>query len=57
MARRIDTADATAEVLRAALTELTADPEVARISARLRDEVRGEGGTGRAAELIEGALR
>ncbi|GAA3363106.1 glycosyltransferase [Streptomyces antimycoticus] len=57
VARRIDTADATAEVLRAALTELTADPEVARVSARLRDEVRAEGGTGRAADLIEAALR
>ncbi|MGP3940867.1 macrolide family glycosyltransferase [Streptomyces sp. 6N106] len=57
VARRIDTADATAEVLRAALTELTADPEVARVSARLRDEVRAEGGTGRAADLIEDALR
>ncbi|WP_305764731.1 MULTISPECIES: nucleotide disphospho-sugar-binding domain-containing protein, partial [Actinomycetes] len=57
VARRIDTADATAEVLRAALTELTTDPEVARVSARLRDEVRAEGGTGRAADLIEDALR
>lgn len=57
VARRIDTADATAEVLRSALTELTTDGEVARRAARLRDEARAEGGTRRAAELIEAALR
>ncbi|EXU63857.1 glycosyl transferase [Streptomyces sp. PRh5] len=57
VARRFDTADATAGALRAALLELTTDPEVARTSARLRDEVRAEGGTGRAADLIEDALR
>ncbi|MFE2447661.1 macrolide family glycosyltransferase [Streptomyces sp. NPDC059426] len=57
VARRIDTADATAEVLRSALTELTTDAEVARRAARLRDQVRAEGGTGRAADLIEDALR
>ncbi|OPF84550.1 glycosyl transferase [Streptomyces antioxidans] len=57
VARRLDTADATAGALRTALLELTADPEVARASARLRAEVRAEGGTGRAADLIEDALR
>ncbi|MFE2185230.1 macrolide family glycosyltransferase [Streptomyces sp. NPDC059455] len=57
VARRFDTADATAGALRAALLELTTDPEVARTSARLRAEVRAEGGTGRAADLIEDALR
>ncbi|GAA0922383.1 glycosyltransferase [Streptomyces asiaticus] len=57
VARRFDTADATAGALRAALLELTTDPEVARTSARLRGEVRAEGGTGRAADLIEDALR
>lgn len=57
VARRIDTADAAAGALRAALTELTTDPEVARRSARLKAEARAEGGAGRAADLIEDALR
>ncbi|MFE6098909.1 macrolide family glycosyltransferase [Streptomyces laurentii] len=56
VAHRIDTADATAENLRAALRALTGDPEVARRSARLRDEARAEGGTARAADLIEDML-
>ncbi|MEW2624151.1 macrolide family glycosyltransferase [Streptomyces sp. NPDC048106] len=53
VARRIDTADATADALRTALADLTGDAEVARRSARLRAEARAEGGTGRAADLIE----
>ncbi|MDN3053138.1 glycosyltransferase [Streptomyces sp. SRF1] len=56
VARRLDTAEATAGALRAALTGLTTDPEVARRAARLRDEVRAEGGARRAADLIEGML-
>ncbi|WP_416975848.1 macrolide family glycosyltransferase [Streptomyces sp. 4F14] len=52
IARRIDTADATAEALRAALLELTGDPEVARRSAQLRAAARSEGGTSRAADLV-----
>lgn len=56
MARRIDTEDATAEALRTALLELTADPEVARRSAELRAAARAEGGTARAADLIEEML-
>ncbi|GHC71402.1 macrolide-inactivating glycosyltransferase [Nocardiopsis terrae] len=52
VARRINTEDATAETLRAALFELTSDPDVAErlagISARLR-----EGGASYAADLIE----
>lgn len=56
VARRIDTADATADALRTALTELVADPDVARRSARLRAEARAEGGTGRAAGLVEEML-
>ncbi|WP_326697326.1 glycosyl transferase [Streptomyces sp. NBC_01754] len=56
VARRIDTADATAEALRSALLELTTDPDVARRSAGLRAGVRAEGGTARAADLIEAAL-
>ncbi|MFI0818947.1 macrolide family glycosyltransferase [Streptomyces sp. NPDC021098] len=53
VARRVDTADATAEVLRAALLDLTTDAEVARRAAELRAQVRAEGGTARAADLIE----
>jgi MGT family glycosyltransferase len=56
VARRIDTADATAEALRSALTELVADPEVTRRSALLRAETRAEGGTTRAADLVEEML-
>lgn len=56
VARRVDTADATAEALRTALLELTNDPEVARRSAALREEVRAEGGSTRAADLVEGLL-
>jgi len=54
--RRIDTGEATPETLRAALLDLTSDPEVAARLAKLRDEVRGEGGTVRAADLIEELL-
>jgi MGT family glycosyltransferase len=56
VARRIDTPDATAETLRTALSELVADPEVGRRSARLRADARAEGGTTRAADLIEHML-
>ncbi len=56
IAHRIDTEDATAERLRTALIELTTDPEVARRSARLRAEAQAEGGTARAADLIEAML-
>jgi MGT family glycosyltransferase len=56
VARRVDTEHATAAVLRAALTELTGDPEVTRRLALLRAEARAEGGTARAADLIEDML-
>ncbi|MFJ6141044.1 macrolide family glycosyltransferase [Kitasatospora sp. NPDC092286] len=56
VARRIDTAEATGETLLAALTELVADPEVARRLAQLRAQTRAEGGTRRAADLIEEEL-
>ncbi len=53
VARRIDTADATAEALRTALEELTTDERVAARSAELRAEARAEGGASRAADIIE----
>ncbi|WP_409471532.1 macrolide family glycosyltransferase [Streptomyces sp. HC307] len=56
VARRIDTPDASAETLRAALNELVTDTEVARRSAQLRADARAEGGTLRAADLIENML-
>ncbi|MFQ6229248.1 nucleotide disphospho-sugar-binding domain-containing protein [Nocardia sp. NPDC002869] len=56
VARRIDTDDATPENLRAALIDLVGDAGVADRSARLRAEARNEGGTMRAADLIEALL-
>ncbi|WP_234384793.1 macrolide family glycosyltransferase [Streptomyces sp. MMG1121] len=56
VARRIDTADVTAAALRTALMELIGDPQVAARSAWLWSEVRAEGGTCRAADLIEDQL-
>ncbi|QEU94450.1 glycosyl transferase [Streptomyces kanamyceticus] len=56
VARRVDNADVTGEVLRAALLELTSDPDVAVRCARLKAEARGEGGASRAADLIEAEL-
>ncbi|MFI6043925.1 macrolide family glycosyltransferase [Nocardia sp. NPDC051321] len=56
VARRIDTQDATAQNLREALRDLIADPEVARRSAQLRADTAAEGGTTRAADLIENML-
>ncbi|WP_431033264.1 macrolide family glycosyltransferase [Streptomyces sp. P6-2-1] len=56
IARRIDTAEATAERLREALLALVNDPEVAVRSARIREGCRTEGGTSRAADLIEAEL-
>jgi MGT family glycosyltransferase len=56
VARRIDTPDATPETLRTALSELVADAEVTRRSMRLRADARAEGGTTRAADLIEHML-
>lgn len=56
IAHRIDTADATAEPLRAALLDLVSDTDVARRSAQLRAETKAEGGTRRAADEIERML-
>ena len=57
VARRIDTEDATAEALRAAALALVDDPEVARRLKEVQAEMAQEGGTRRAADLIEAALR
>ncbi|QHC26899.1 glycosyl transferase [Streptomyces sp. GS7] len=56
VARRIDAADVTAAALRTALMELIGDPQVAARSAWLWAEVRTEGGTRRAVDLIEEQL-
>lgn len=56
VARRIDTADATPEALRDAVTGLVADPLVRGRLAALRAEVRSEGGAGRAADIVEAML-
>ncbi|MEU0300808.1 macrolide family glycosyltransferase [Streptomyces sp. NPDC006175] len=56
VARRVDTADATAEVLRAALDDLVGDPERVDRSRELRAAARAEGGTSRAVGLIESML-
>ncbi|MFI6170434.1 macrolide family glycosyltransferase [Nocardia sp. NPDC051052] len=56
VARRIDTQNATAQNLRKALQELIADPAVARCSAQLCADTAAEGGTTRAADLIENML-
>ncbi|MGW0549948.1 macrolide-inactivating glycosyltransferase [Streptomyces altiplanensis] len=56
VARRVDTEDATAEALRAAVLGLLADPEVARRAEDIRAGMESEGGTERAADLIEAEL-
>ncbi|GAA2107017.1 glycosyltransferase [Kitasatospora saccharophila] len=56
VARRIDTADATPQALRAALAELTGSPAVAARSRELSARARSEGGTARACGLIEQQL-
>jgi MGT family glycosyltransferase len=56
VARRVDSESVGAADLRAALLELTGSPEVAARSAEIRRELREEGGTERAVELIEQEL-
>lgn len=56
VARRLDTQDATAEALRAAALALVDDPEAARRLKGIRAEMAEEGGTRRAADLIEAEL-
>ncbi|KOG31227.1 glycosyl transferase [Streptomyces resistomycificus] len=56
VARRLDTEEATAEALRAAALALVDDPEVARRARDIQAQMAGEGGTRRAADLIEAEL-
>ncbi|MFJ8885001.1 macrolide family glycosyltransferase [Streptomyces sp. NPDC102402] len=56
VARRVDTADATAETLRAALDDLLADPERVQRSAQLQSAARTEGGIPRAVGIVEDML-
>ncbi|MDR6977874.1 MGT family glycosyltransferase [Streptomyces sp. 3330] len=56
VARRIATPEATAETLREAALSLVGDPEVARRLKAIQAEMADEGGTRRAADLIEAEL-
>ncbi|MFJ2739872.1 macrolide family glycosyltransferase [Streptomyces sp. NPDC087440] len=56
VARRIDTEDATAELLRSTAQLLVSDPDVARKLADIAADMAKEGGTRRAADLIEAEL-
>ncbi|MDL2081870.1 macrolide-inactivating glycosyltransferase [Streptomyces sp. GXMU-J15] len=56
VARRLDTEEATAEALRETALALVDDPEVARRLKEIQAEMAEEGGTRRAADLIEAAL-
>ncbi len=56
VARRIDTEDATADALRAAVLGLLDDPEAVSRTEEIRLGMASEGGTRRAADLIEAEL-
>ncbi|MFJ5224936.1 macrolide-inactivating glycosyltransferase [Streptomyces sp. NPDC088400] len=56
VARRLDTEQATAEALREAVLALDSDPDVAHRLAGIKREMAAEGGTRRAADLIEAEL-
>lgn len=56
VARYLPAEEATGETLREAALALAGDPEVARRLQELQAQTAREGGTGRAADLIEGAL-
>ncbi|OLZ67579.1 glycosyl transferase [Streptomyces sp. IMTB 2501] len=56
VARRLDTEEATADRLREAALALVDDPEVARRLKEVQAQMAQEGGTGRAADLIEAQL-
>jgi MGT family glycosyltransferase len=57
VARHVPADEAKAEVLRAAALALVDDPEVARRLKAVQAEMAEEGGTRRAADLIEAELR
>lgn len=57
VARRLPKEEATAETLREAVLALVDDPEVARRLQEIQREMAAEGGTRRAADLIEAELR
>ncbi|GGK31552.1 macrolide-inactivating glycosyltransferase [Pilimelia terevasa] len=54
--RRLDAASATAQILWQTLEELTGNASVLAHSAQLRAEARAEGGTARAADILEAIL-
>ncbi|MEV7678608.1 macrolide-inactivating glycosyltransferase [Streptomyces sp. NPDC088341] len=56
VARRLDTEEATPQALREAVLAVASDPEVARRLAGIGRGMAAEGGTPRAADLIESAL-
>ncbi|MER6103173.1 macrolide-inactivating glycosyltransferase [Streptomyces sp. NPDC001832] len=56
VARHLPMAEVTPESLRAAVLALLGDPEVAKRAAAVRKQMAGEGGTKRAADLIEAEL-
>ncbi|NBE50824.1 macrolide-inactivating glycosyltransferase [Streptomyces boluensis] len=56
VARQFPTEEVTAEALRGAVLELVADPEVARRLRVIQEQMATEGGTPRAADLIEAEL-
>ncbi|MFC7302910.1 macrolide-inactivating glycosyltransferase [Streptomyces monticola] len=56
VARQVPTEEATAEVLREAVLALVGDPQVARRLEEIKVQMAGEGGTRRAADLIEAEL-
>ncbi len=56
VARRLPTEEATAEALRTAALALVDDPEVAGRLEEIRTQMAREGGTRRAADLIEAEL-
>lgn len=56
VARRVELTEVTADELRTAVVELVADPEVARRLAEIGAGMAGEGGTRRAADLVEAEL-
>ena len=56
VARHVPMEQATAETLREAVLAVTEDPEVARRLKAVQEQMAGEGGTSRAADLIEAEL-